>query len=69
MSTNPEERIRYWKAKEGHTGSQILARGLTYDQAIKREKKEAEERRCKYGPGGEYKSGPVWSVYHLWGGT
>ena len=68
MSTDPEERIKYWKDKEGHTGSQILASGLTYDQAQEREKAEAEKRGCKYGPGGGYVSGNVWSVYHLWGG-
>lgn len=68
MSTDPVGRIQHWKNKEGHTGSRILATDLTYSEAIIREKQEAKNRGCKYGPGGEHKSGRVWSVYHLWGG-
>ena len=68
MSTDPQERIDHWKEKEGHTHSRILAENLTYSQATDREKEEAEERGCVYGPGGPYVSGNVWSVYHLWGG-
>ena len=68
MSTNPQERIDYWKRVEGHTGSEILASRLTYDQAQAREKREAEDRRCKYQPGGERNGLSNWSVYHVWGG-
>ena len=68
MSTNPQDRIDYWKGEEGHTHSSILASGLTYQQALEREESEAKSKGCKYGPGGQYVSGAVWSVYHVWGG-
>ena len=68
MSTNPDERIAFWKKEEGHKYSQILASKLTYDQATRREKSEAEARGCKYGSGGPRESGSVYSVYHVWGG-
>ena len=69
MSTNPDERIRYWKEQEGHTYSTILARRLTYDGALAREKQEAEDRGCRYSGGGQRISGRVWSVYYLSGGS
>ena len=69
MSTDPQERIKYWKEKEGHTHSQILATGLTYDQATDRERVEAEKRGCKYGSGGARNGLSNWSVYHVWGGN
>ena len=68
MSTNPAERIQYWKNQEGHTGSQILASGLTYAQAQARETDEARRRGCRASGGGQYVAGNVWSVYHVWGG-
>lgn len=68
MSHDPQSRIDYWKAVEGHTYSSILASGLTYDGALAREKSEAQTRGCKYGPGGERKAGRVYSVYYLSGG-
>ena len=33
MSTDPDKRIQYWKDKEGHEFSEILAAGLTYAEA------------------------------------
>lgn len=68
MSTNPKERIDHWKRKEGHTHSRILANGLSYSAAQKREKDEAEHRGCRYHPGGEDNNMRNWSVYHVWGG-
>lgn len=68
MSTNPEERIRHWKNKEGHTRSAILAKGLNYDQAQARETREARKLRCESSGGGERKPGNRYSVYHVWGG-
>ena len=68
MSTNPEERIRYWKNEEGHTHSKILASGLNYNQALAREKREAESRGCRYSGGGQHVSGYRWSIYYVWGG-
>ena len=44
MSTSPQDRIAYWKRREGHTYSKILASRLTYDQALAREKREAQAR-------------------------
>lgn len=68
-STNPEERIEYWKKKEGHTGSEILAEALTYDEATAIEEHQAKERGCKQEPGGPRRvGGAFWSVYHVWGG-
>lgn len=66
MSSMPEARIKHWKKEEGYTHSKILARGLTYDQALKRERKEAAARGCKSSGGGERKSRRVYSVYYLW---
>ncbi len=66
MSTDPDARIRYWKNREGHTHSRILASRLTYDGALSREKSEAEARDCNYEGGGRRVQGRVWSVYHLW---
>ena len=68
MSTNPSERIQHWKNEEGHTHHQILASGLTYDEALKRERNEAQTRNCRQSSGGQRVSGRVWSVYHVWGG-
>ena len=68
MSTDPQERIRYWKNAEGHTGSGILASNLTYTEAQEREAQEARRRGCRAIPGGAYILGRVWSVYHVWGG-
>ena len=68
MSTVPGARIRYWKDKEGHTRSRILARGLTYKQAQDRERIEAKARGCRSSRGGPYVAGKVWSVYYVWGG-
>ena len=68
MSTNPQERIDYWKRAEGHTWGQILASGLTYAEAQNREAQEARNRGCYQAPGGAYVAGPVWSVYHVSGG-
>ncbi len=68
MSTNPQERIAYWKGTEGHTHSEILASDLTFDQAQVREKLEATARGCRQSAGGPRNSLPNWSVYHVWGG-
>ncbi len=68
MSTNPEDRIQHWKDEEGHTYGKVLASGLSYEGATKREKKEAEERNCYFHGGGNYVSGRVWSVYYVSGG-
>lgn len=68
-STNPQERIQYWKRKEGHTSSDILASGLTYDQAQARESREAKARDCTASGGGERVPGNGWSVYIVSGGT
>ena len=69
MSTNPQGRIQYWKDKEGHTRSEILASNLTYEKAQARENSEAKARGCRSSPGGADVPGRVWSVYHVWGGS
>lgn len=68
MSTDPQERINYWKRVEGHTHSEILARKLTYVEASSREKTEASRRGCVSHGGGDRVPGRVYSVYHVWGG-
>ena len=65
MSTNPEERIQYWKRVEGHTHSAILATGLTYNEATVREQSEALNRGCTHSGGGERVFGPNYSIYHV----
>ena len=69
MSTKPEERIQYWKRKEGHTDSKILACGLTYEKAQEMEAFEAEMKGCQSSGGGERVDGVAWCVYCVWGGT
>ena len=66
MSATPAERIKDWKKAEGYTQGGILATGLTYDEALAREKAEATARGCKQSGGGERKEGRVWSVYIIW---
>ena len=68
MSKEPHVRIQYWKNAEGHTGSAILASGLTYDQATAREQTEAARRGCVQSAGGQRDYSSAWSVYHVWGG-
>ena len=68
MSTDPEERIRYWKNTEGHTGHNILATGLLYHEAQIFEQDAAKDKGCRQEEGGQYIAGAVWSVYHVWGG-
>ena len=68
MATDVRERINHWKHREGHTHSRVLARNLTYQQALARERQEAEARDCRYSGGGRPKRGRVWSVYYVWGG-
>ena len=69
MSTNPHERIEYWKKEEGHTDGAVLASQLTYEQAQDRERREAQALGCYSQPGGGYVVGKVWSVYYVSGGT
>ena len=67
MSTDPQERIEYWKNKEGCASGRVLHSKLTYDRALELEKKEATERGCSHSSGGPRVSGHVWSVYYLSG--
>ena len=66
MSTSPKERAQEWARDEGHTHYDILASGLTYDEALVREELEAEARGCTASGGGPRISGNVWSVYIVW---
>ena len=68
MSKYPQTRIQYWKEKEGHTHGEVLASGLTYDEATTRERTEAAKRGCVQSPGGQRDYSRDWSVYHVWGG-
>ena len=72
ISTNPQERIDYWKREEGHTYGKVLHSGYTYDGAQRKEVEEATARGCHHAPGG-YPGGDrhrrVWSVYYVSGGT
>lgn len=68
MSTDPDERIQHWKNVEGHTDGVILHRGLTYDEALAKEKSEAEMRGCISHGGGQKISSRNWCVYMVWGG-
>ena len=68
MSKTPQQRIEYWKAQEGHMHGEILASGLSYDEATARETVEARQRGCAQSPGGERDYSRNWSVYHVWGG-
>ena len=70
-SKDPQERIKYWKQKEGHTIGFVIASGLTYNEAQQRERQEAQQRRCFHAPGGDPgmdRYNRVWSVYYVGGG-
>lgn len=67
MSTNPLERIQYWFDEEGHTDFQILASGLTYEDALAVEEQEARRLGCTHSGGGPKICGYVWSVYCVFG--
>ena len=69
MSTEPDKRIQYWKDKEGHEFSEILADRLTYAEATVLENYYAEDKGCRQSPGGKDVEGAVWFVYHVWGGN
>jgi len=69
MSKDPRERIDYWKQKEGYTQGRVIAENLTYDQALDREREEAQHcgPNCNQEPGGpsDNSTDSVWSVYRL----
>ena len=67
MSTDPEERIAYWKREEKCNFGKVLKRNLTYDEATKLEREEAKAKGCRQSDGGPRVSGRVWSVYYLSG--
>ena len=69
MPTSPNARIQYWKNREDHSYSKILARGLTYKQAQDYEKRVAKAKGCKQSSGGSRVAGKVWSVYYVSGGV
>ena len=67
ISTTPHDRIDHWKREEGHTRSEILATGLSFSAAQKRETEEAAARGCTSHPGGVDNGRSNWSVYRVWG--
>ncbi len=69
MSKYPYKRIEEWKEEEGHTGGEVLATGLTYDEATQLERDEALKRGCCQSEGGPRDSNSNWAVYHVWGGN
>ena len=66
MSSTPQERINHWK-NNGYSSGRILANGLTYDEAQRREEDEARKcgSSCIQEPGGPRLSGRVYSVYRV----
>ena len=66
MSTDPWERIRFWK-NNGYSKGRILARNLTYDQALRREREEVRNcgSHCKQESGGTRKLGSNYFVYRV----
>ena len=66
MSSNPQERIDHWQRQcRGNFSSQILASGLTYEEAQAMEEREARRYGCTQAPGGERVPGRVYSVYRV----
>ena len=65
MSTNPQERIEYWKRQEGCTAGHVVTSGLTYDEALAKERELAQRGGCRHSGGGERKLGRVWSIYRM----
>lgn len=63
---NVDKRIAHWKETEGYTHSRRLHKGLSYDDATKREHEEAEKKECVYSAGGQRDEDHDWCVYHLW---
>lgn len=54
---------------EGHDYWEILHTGLTYNQALRFERSEAEARSCHQGDGGPRDDSDDWVVYLVSGGT
>ena len=67
MTTRPRERRTEWEAVYPNLrGWEILASGLTYQEATAYETRVAEQHGCDQDPGGPYVAGRVWSVYHFY---
>ena len=66
MTTDPQGRRSVWRGQYPNLRHwQILASGLTYDEAQAREKSEAERLGCEYSPGGRKNNLSNWSVYYF----
>ena len=68
MSSEPQERIDYWRRQCSRKFShQILASGLTYEEAQAMEEREARKcgPACEHAPGGKRVPGRVYSVYRV----
>ena len=53
MSTNPQERMEYWKRQEGCTSGHVLTSGLTYDEALTKERELAQRGGSRHSSGGD----------------
>ena len=69
MSRYPHTRMQHWKDVEGHTYGKVLHENLTYDQALAKEKEEANARGCHQESGGQRTTTRDWAVYYVSGGT
>ena len=65
ITTNPEERKKYWKGRYPNLKWKILESNLTKQAAQKRENELAQQYNCKAYAGGENKADASWYVYRF----
>ena len=66
MTTDLQARRSAWRAQYPNLRNwQILASGLTYDEALRVERLEAERRGCESSGGGPRNNQSNWSVYYF----
>ena len=66
MTTDLIGRKQYWMSIYPSLYWTVLQSGLTYDEAIRREKYYAQALKAEYYPGGERKLGAIYSIYSFY---
>ena len=66
MTTDPSERRRHWESRHSTLRNwQIVARNLTYAEALRREESVADTYGCVRAPGGRRVEGRDYVVYRF----
>ena len=65
IATGPEKRKQYWQSLRPNLGWRIIASGLSYPDAQRKEIECARSDGCESHPGGQGIAGNIWSVYRF----